>query len=97
MKTIIQWKKNLINHKTIVNIPISFGIYLKHFIAQTVDTNHKPFAKSDETSIYKDGILEGFNIYWNCHHLNPGTLIIQQNDFNKDKVTLLSEFVKEFN
>lgn len=81
-------EKQIKGHKTKINIPISFGIYLKEFLAQTVDTDKKPyFARSDEKIIFKEGTLEGFNIYWNCHHLKPGTLIIQQDEFkeNKDK------------
>lgn len=73
---------------SIKNKTISFGFYLKEFIAQTVDVNNKPyFSKADEKVIHKTGSLEGLNIYWNCNTNNPGSLIIEQNEFklNKDK------------
>lgn len=81
-------EKQLEDRKTKVNIPISCGIYLKRFLAQTVDTSQNAyFAKADDTIIYKNGRLEGFNSYWNCNYHNPGSLIIQQEEFksNKDK------------
>ena len=49
------------------NKVISFGLFFREFKAETVDENGIPkFLNSDAKTIYKVGILNGFNMYWNC-------------------------------
>lgn len=77
---------------SIKNKTISFGIYLKEFIAQTVDDKGKEyFSSSDDKTIYKIGELVGFNVYWNTsydHKNKPESamLIIEQNEFKINNI-----------
>lgn len=67
---------------------ISFGVYLKEFITQTVDEKSQPyFSQADDKIIYKVGQLKGFNVYWNCDINDSSSLMIEKPEFkaNKDK------------
>lgn len=70
---------------SIKNKTISFGIFLKEFKAETVDSNGKPnFLNAEEKIVYKLGSLTGFNIYWNCGD-KKDCLISTQSDFQPKK------------
>jgi vacuolar protein sorting-associated protein 13A/C len=59
---------------SIENKVVSFGLYFRNFRAETVDINGKSiFADSNAKTIYKVGVLTGFNIYWNCDDKKEST------------------------
>ena len=70
---------------SIKNKNVSFGLFLKEFKAETVDAEgRRNFLNAEEKIIYKQGILNGFNLYWNADnsHTHKDSLIIQQKEFS---------------
>lgn len=68
---------------SIKNRNVSFGLFLKEFRAETVDSEGRPnFLNAEEKIIYKQGILNGFNFYWNADGTHKDSLIIQQKEFS---------------
>ena len=75
---------------SIKNKVISFGLYLKEFSAQTVDVDGKPtILNFDAKTIYKSGVLNGFNVYWNCGEKKESLISMNIDEKSENWIVIL--------